>query len=104
MVLAALASALDDGREQEPAKDGKKGLTGVRALAAGAALVTAGRAAFKNRDFIRDRLQGDDGEPADEEDYEDEDYEEYEDEEYDDEPEGEAEEDFEEDSEDRARG
>ena len=85
IVLAALASALEDGRGQEPAKDGRKGLTGVKALAAGAVLVTAGRAAFKNRDLIRDRLQGEHDEPLDEE---DEDYEEYEDEEYDDEPEG----------------
>ena len=99
IVLAALASALEDGRGQEQAKEGRKGLTGVKALAAGAALVTAGRAAFKNRDFIRDRLQGDHDEPVDEEDYEDEDYEEDEDEEYDDEPEGEAEEDFDEEPE-----
>ena len=79
IALAALASALDDGRGQEPAKDGRKGLTGVKALVAGAALVTAGRAAFKNRDLIRDRLQG-------EHDEEDEEYEDeaYEDEEYDD--------------------
>jgi hypothetical protein len=91
MVLAALASALEDSRNQQPAKDVRKGLTGVRAVAAGAALVTAGRAAYKNRDFIRDRLKGDEDQPVEDE--------EYEDAEYEDEPEAEAEEDFEEEPE-----
>ena len=70
MVLAALASALEDGHQ--PQEEKKKGLTGVRAVAAGAALVTAGRAAYKGRDFIRERLQSNDDQPADEEEYEDE--------------------------------
>ena len=97
VLMAALASAMDDGRQQQPAKEGRKGLTGVRALAAGAALATAGRVAFKNRDAIRDRLQGDHDEPVDEEDYDDEEYE--------GEPEGEGEEDFdEEDVEDEPEG
>ena len=99
VLMAALASAMDDGRQQQPAKEGRKGLTGVRALAAGAVLATAGRVAFKNRDAIRERLQGDHDEPVDEEDYDDEEYEDEPEGEYEDEPEGEAEEDFEEEPE-----
>ena len=97
IVLGALASALNDGGQQRPDNDGKKkGLTGVRALAAGAALVTAGRAAYKGREFIRERLGRDEeDEPVDEAEYEDDEY--YEDEDYeeDEEPEAEAEADFE---------
>src|SRR5918999_29915 len=81
VLMAALASALEDGKH---VKDEKKGLTGVRSVATGAALVTAGRAAYKGSQLIRERLQGD-GQESDQE-YEDEDYEE--------EPEAEAEEDF----------
>src|SRR5918998_406136 len=80
MVLAALASAMEDGRRQPAGDDKKKkGLTGVRAVAAGAALVTAGRVAYRGRELIRERLQSDDDQPAEEEE----------------EPEAEAEEDFE---------
>ncbi len=86
IVLGALASALNDGSQQESEKEGKKGLTGVRAVAAGAALVTAGRAAYKGREFIRERLGRDDeDEPVDEAEYE-----EYEDEEYEEDEEPEA--------------
>src|SRR5215218_950326 len=51
--IAALVTALDDG--QREAAD-KRGLTGVRAVAAGAALYATGRAAFKRRRFIQERL------------------------------------------------
>ena len=51
--IAALVTALDDG--QREATD-KRGLTGVRAVAAGAALYATGRAAFKRRRFIQERL------------------------------------------------
>src|SRR3954452_18345868 len=61
VALAALATALDDGK-QEAKK--KPGLTGMRAVATGAVLYTAGRAAFTGRRFIRDRL-GTDGEAED---------------------------------------
>src|SRR3954452_10861487 len=77
VALAALASALDD-RKEEVKK--KPGLTGVRAVATGAVLYTAGRAAFSGRRFIRDRF-GSDGqsdEHAAEEDEEYEDDDEYE--------------------------
>jgi hypothetical protein len=114
VILAAVADALDDGK-QEARK--KPGLTGVRAVATGAVLYTAGRAAVAGRRFYRDRFGADaqdgddqrddtdDDEPrsADEEDYvdaeaepeaegdEDEYEEEYDDE--DDEPRADAEED-----------
>jgi len=83
VVLSALADALDDGK-QEAKK--KPGLTGVRAVATGAVLYTAGRAAVAGRRFYRDRFgadangaeeQEDDGPDAeaesDEEEYVDED-------------------------------
>ena len=79
VVLAALATALDD-RKEEAKK--KPGLTGVRAVATGAVIYTAGRAAFSGGRFIKDRF-GSDGRPDDDDRSEDE---EYEDEEYDDEP------------------
>src|SRR3954470_14116682 len=56
VALAALASALDD-RKQEAKK--KPGLTGVRAVATGAVLYTAGRAAVAGRRFYRDRFGAD---------------------------------------------
>jgi len=86
VALGALAAALADGRDEVKEK---KGLSGVRAVAAGAVLVTAGRAAYKGGRFVRDRMRDDDEPEA----YEDD---EYEDEEYDD-PEAEADEDFEDD-------
>ena len=84
IALAALAAALEDGKPDEAPK--RSGLKGVRALAAGAALYTAGRVAFSNRDAIRERL----GDTDEEEDF-DEDEEEFE------EPEAEDDEDVDED-------
>jgi hypothetical protein len=81
VALTALAAALEDGRQT--VKDDKKGLTGARAVATGAVLVTAGRAAYKGTRFVRERLRSDEEPAADEE---------FEDEEYEDEPEAEAEE------------
>jgi hypothetical protein len=43
------------GRDHGRSKD-KAGLSGVRALATGAALYTAGRAAFKSRRFLREQF------------------------------------------------
>src|SRR5687768_5651368 len=73
VVLAALATALDDRKEE--AKQ-KPGLTGVRAVATGAVIYTAGRAAFSGGRFIKERF-GSDGRPdddvrSDDEEYEDE--------------------------------
>ena len=53
VVLAALATALDD-RKEEAKK--KPGLTGVRAVATGAVIYTAGRAAFSGRRLIKERF------------------------------------------------
>src|ERR687895_160903 len=89
VALAALATALDDRKEEAKRKPG---LTGVRAVATGAVIYTAGKAAFTSRRFIRDHL-GSDARGKDEDEEaraeEDEDYEEaqaaedeYEDEEY----------------------
>jgi hypothetical protein len=67
VLLAAVADALDDGK-QEARK--RPGLTGVRAMATGAVLYTAGRAAVAGRRFYRDRFgadaQGDGDEHEDE--------------------------------------
>ena len=62
VALAALTSVLDDGK-QEAKK--KPGLTGVRAVATGAVLYTAGRAAFASSRFVRDRF-GEDSDAAEE--------------------------------------
>jgi len=104
VVLAALATALDDRKEE--AKQ-KPGLTGVRAVATGAVIYTAGRAAFSGGRFIKERF-GSDGRVDDsddrskDEEYDDEEYdearaeeEEFEDEEYDDEPRAEEDEELE---------
>jgi outer membrane biosynthesis protein TonB len=56
VVLAALATALDDSKQQAAKKPA---LTGVRAVATGAVIYTAGRAAFSGRRFISDRLASD---------------------------------------------
>src|SRR3954451_25059161 len=85
VALAALASALDDGKQEVKPKPG---LTGVRAVATGAVIYTAGRAAFGARRFLRDRIGGDEPE-AGQEDEQDEDYE-------DDEPEARGQEDYDE--------
>jgi hypothetical protein len=105
VALAALATALED-RKEEAKK--KPGLTGVRAVATGAVLYTAGRAAFTGRRFVRDHF-GSDGQgrerddEADEEEYDEpraEEDEEYEDEEEYEEPRAEEDEEDEEQEED----
>jgi hypothetical protein len=106
VALAALAAALDEGTQQQQKAPKRKGglKSGVRTVAAGAALFVAGRAAYNNRDAILEQLQDgreqDDDEPVAEEDEdeepvaeEDEDYEEDEDEE----PVAEEDEDYDED-------
>jgi hypothetical protein len=84
IALAALASALED-RKEEAKK--KPGLTGVRAVATGAVIYTAGRAVFSGRRFVRDHMGSDgDASKRDDDEYEDPDAEEddqYEDEDYD---------------------
>jgi hypothetical protein len=110
VALAALAAALDEGTQQQQKAPKRKGglKTGVRTVAAGAALYVAGRAAYNNRDAILEQLQDgreqDDDEPVaeEDEDYDDEEEEPVaeEDEEYDDEeeePVAEEDEDFDED-------
>jgi hypothetical protein len=99
VALAALISALDEGK-QEVTKT-KSGLTPVRAVATGAAVYTAGRAAYRSQRFVREQLANlrnhdrDDEEPEAEEEFdEEEDLEEDEEQE-----EPEAEEDLEEDEE-----
>jgi hypothetical protein len=69
IALAALTAALEDGKQEEAPK--RTGLKGVRALAAGAALYTAGRVAFSNRGAIRERLGDSDEEEDFDEDEED---------------------------------
>jgi hypothetical protein len=78
VALAALVSAMDDKKDEAKKKPG---LTGVRAVATGAVIYTAGKAAFSSRRFIRDHLGSNGGSATDEE-------------EIDDEPRGEDEEDF----------
>ena len=91
VAVAALVAALDDGKEKAKKKPG---LTGMRAVATGAVLYTAGKVAFNGRRFISERLQSDD-EPEEDEVYDDE-----EDlEEDDEEPLAEEDEDFEEEEE-----
>jgi hypothetical protein len=85
VALAALTSALDDGKQEARSKPG---LTGVRAVAAGAVLYTAGKAAISGRRFLQDHTDGSDAD-AEEEDF-DEDEEE---------PEAELDEDFDEEDE-----
>src|SRR3954452_4583770 len=69
VALAALATALED-RKEEVKK--KPGLTGVRAVATGAVIYTAGRAVFTGRRFVRDHF-GSDGEAREDEPQEEED-------------------------------
>src|SRR5918992_1644817 len=88
VALAALATALDD-RKEEAKK--KPGLTGMRAVATGAVIYTAGKAAFGSRRFIREHL----GSNTREEDEEYEEPEAEEDEEYE-EPRAEEDEEYEE--------
>src|SRR5215218_4090809 len=98
VALAALAAALDEGTQQQQRAPKRKGglKSGVRTVAAGAALYVAGRAAYNNRDAILEQLQDgreqEDDEPEDDEPVAEED-EDYEDE--DDEPVAEEDEDYE---------
>jgi len=109
VAVAALVAALDDGKDQARKKPG---LTGMRAVATGAVLYTAGKAAFNGRRFINERLEARADQDGNDEDLEedeeledepvaeeDEDLEEQEDEELEDEPVAEEDEDFEEDDE-----
>jgi hypothetical protein len=97
VALAALISALDEGK-QEVNKTKSGGLTPVRAVATGAVVYTAGRAAYRSQRFVRDQIASlrdhgrDDEEPEAEEDFEEEDEER---------EEPEAEEDLEEEDDDR---
>src|SRR5690349_17761792 len=68
VAVAALVAALDD-RKDEAKK--KPGLTGARAVATGAVIYTAGKAAFSGRRFIRDHF-GANGEVEEGEEYDDE--------------------------------
>ncbi len=63
VAVAALVAALDDGKENAKKKPG---LTGMRAVATGAVLYTAGKVAFNGRRFISERLQSDDESEQDE--------------------------------------
>jgi len=97
VAVAALVAALDDSKDH--ARKNPR-LTGVRAVATGAVLYTAGKAALNGRRFINERLRSDGSgeEPEDDEGYEDD--EEYDQEdEADDEPVAEEDDDFEEDEE-----
>jgi len=108
VALAALTAALDEGKKQPQAPKRKGGLrSGVRTVAAGAALYVAGRAAYKNRDTILEQIdQLQDGRAEGDEEFEDEDEEpaSEEDEDFDeeesDEPEAEDDEDFDEEESD----
>jgi hypothetical protein len=89
VVLAAVASALEN-RAQESQR--KPRLRGVRALAAGAVLYTAGKAVVGNRELLREQLGGDgarrdrDDEPVEDDEFEDDEFEDEEPVEDDDEP------------------
>jgi hypothetical protein len=67
VALAALATALEDRKEEAKAKPG---LTGVRAVATGAVLYTAGRAVYTGRRFMRDHF-GSDSQAREDEEYDD---------------------------------
>src|SRR5688572_11652640 len=81
VALAALATALEDGKEEARKKPGQ---TGVRVVATGAVLYTVGRAAFTGRRFVRDHFGANGRARERNEEVEDEEYEEpaAEDEEY----------------------
>ena len=61
VILSAVADALDDGRHEV---GGKPGLGGVRAVATGAVLYTAGRAAVAGRRLYRERRPAPAGGPT----------------------------------------
>ena len=60
VALAALATALENSREEARKKPG---LTGVRAVATGAVIYTAGRAVYTGRRFLREHLGSDGDKP-----------------------------------------
>jgi hypothetical protein len=60
VALAALATALENSREEARKKPG---LTGVRAVATGAVIYTAGRAVYTGRRFLREHFASDGDEP-----------------------------------------
>jgi hypothetical protein len=60
VALAALATALENSREETRKKPG---LTGVRAVATGAVIYTAGRAVYTGRRFLREHLAADGDRP-----------------------------------------
>ena len=99
VALAALVSALEDGKEDAKKKPG---LTGLRAVTTGAVLYTAGRAIYGGRRFVQERLGSDGDEAETRSEDEDDLYDEPEaeadqdEEEYEDEPEAEADQDEEE--------
>ena len=66
--IEALVNALDD----DDKRAAKPGMKGVRAIAAGAVIYTAGRAAFKGRDFVREQLSPDSDDDQAEDDLDDE--------------------------------
>src|SRR5215217_1491605 len=99
VAVAALVAALDDGKEK--ARKNPR-MTGMRAVATGAGLYTAGRAVVGGIRFVRDRLNGEgqtegpEDSVDDDEDYADDEEDDVEDdEEPEDEPEAEEDEDFE---------
>jgi hypothetical protein len=56
---AAAIEALVDALDDDDKRAAKPGTKGVRALVAGAAIYTAGRAAFKGQGFVREQLSSD---------------------------------------------
>src|SRR6185436_21181183 len=96
VAVAALVAALDDSKEH--ARKNPR-LTGVRAVATGAVLYTAGKAALNGRRFVNERLHRNDEEPEDEAYDDDEEFDE-DDEEIDGEPVAEEDEEFEDEDED----
>src|SRR3954453_8951791 len=57
VALAALAAALEDGKQEKPEKRSGGAMKGVKTVPAGAVLLVAGRAALKNAPAILDQLQ-----------------------------------------------
>ena len=84
VAVAALVAALDDSKEH--ARKNPR-LTGVRAVATGAVLYTAGKAALTGRRLLNERLNRNDEEPEDEVYDDDEDFDEDDDDPEDDEDE-----------------
>ena len=97
VAVAALVAALDDSKEH--ARKNPR-LTGVRAVATGAVLYTAGKAALNGRRFVNEHLRNGSGEPEEDDDVYEDDDDPAEAEEVDGEPVAEEDEDFDEDDED----